>query len=225
MPGRLARAEFCQFGLHKLNTFAQSIPRIINSIIINLCDPCFALFNKGSSEGLDFTMEIIYKWAEECGSVPALPNSISNPSDQAKVCSHLNNILATRRNTNPNFPIILSSAKDKDGFIQMVENDTNIAQILHNTHDKKVRSFRLWAGCMDGAKTTRRNYMKDGKEIELTPTDRRIADEKIRQRLIDTIYTAGVEAALLFELIENNHPKLGSSPNPSLTLLDSYITI
>lgn len=48
---------------------------------------------------------------------------------------------------------------------------------------------------------------KDGKEIELTPTDRRIADEKIRQRLIDTIYKVGVEAALFLELIENNYPK------------------
>jgi hypothetical protein len=54
---------------------------------------------------------------------------------------------------------------------------------------------------MDGAKMTRRNYMKDGKEIELTPTDRGTADEKIRQHLIDTIYKADVE------LIENKHPK------------------
>lgn len=209
MSGRLVRTEFCQFGLHKFNTFTQSIPRRINSIPITLCDPCFTLFNKGSSEGLDFTMEIIYKWAEENGSVPALPNSISNPSDQAKVCSHLNNIVATSRTTNPNFPIVLSSSEEKDKFIQIVENNPNITRILHDTFDKRIRSnisFRLWAGCMDGAKTTRKTYMKGGKEIELTPIDRKIADEKIRQRLSDPIYKTGVEAALFFELIENNHP-------------------
>jgi hypothetical protein len=153
-------------------------------------------------------MEIIYKWAEEKGLVPELPNSISNPSDQAKVCYYLNNIIATTRNTNPNFPFILNSADEKDIFIHMVENDANIARILHDTTDKKVISnisFRLWAGCMDGAKTTREYYMRDNKEIELTPTDRKNADEIIRQRSGNAVYKAGVEAAIFFELIENNH--------------------
>lgn len=68
-------------------------------------------------------------------------------------------------------------------------------QILYDTTDKKSNiTFRLWAGCVDGAKTTREYYMFQGKEIKLTPNDRRIADETIRQESFkDAIYKAGVE--------------------------------
>lgn len=57
---------------------------------------------------------------------------------------------------------------------------------------------------MDGAKTTREYYMFQGKEIKLTPNDRRIADETIRQESFKDAMV-GVEAALFFELIENKH--------------------
>lgn len=209
---RLVNSEFCQFGLHDLNTSARPVPRIICSTIKNLCDPCFALFNKGLSEGWDFTMKIIHNWAEECGPVPRLPNSISNPLIQAKLCYYLNEIINTVRNSiNIEFPTFLNSAADKNGFILTVEKDVNIAQILHDTTDKKVIrnvAFRLWAGCMEGAKTTREKFMSGAKEIELTPNDRSIANQAIRREsLNDVIYKAGVEAALFFELIENKHPK------------------
>jgi hypothetical protein len=210
MSERIVRSRFCQFGLHDFDNFAEPILRNVGSVSINLCDVCFVLFNQGRSKGVDFTMEIIYKWAEERASIPELLNSISKPSDQAKICYYLNKLIETTRNTNPNFPIILNSAEEKGNFIQIVENNANITRTLQDITDKKIISnisFRLWAGCMDGAKMTRETSMKEGKEIGLSPDHRRIADEKIRQRLSDAIYKAGVEAALFFELIENNHPK------------------
>ena len=208
----MVKSEFCQFGLHDLNTSAKPVPRIIYSTIKNLCDPCVVIFSKGISEGWDFTMKIICNWAEECGAAPGLPNSISSPLIQAKLCYYLNErINKTKNSINIEFPIFLNSAADKNGFIQTVEKDSNVTQILHDTTDKKVITniaFRLWAGCMEGAKTTRENYMSGGKEIELTPNDRSIANQTIRQEsLNDVIYKAGVEAALFSELIENKHPE------------------
>jgi len=76
---------------------------------------------------------------------------------------------------------------------------THIIVTFTNEHGSDI-SCRLWAGCMDGAKMTRRNYVRNGKEIELTPPDRRIADEKVQQCSNDAIYKP-----LFFELIENNH--------------------
>ena len=145
---RLVKSEFCQFGLHDLNSSAKPVPRIICSTVENLCDPCFTLYSKGISEGWDYTMKIIYNWAEEYGLVPALPNSISNPLIQAKLCYCLNEVISTVRNSiYIEFPTFLYSAADKESFIQIVDKDTNITQILHDTTDKKVIrniAFRLY---------------------------------------------------------------------------------
>ena len=209
MSVRLVKSEFCQIGLHDPDNSAKPVPRLIGSAVKNLCDSCFTLFNKGRSGGWDFTMKIIHYWTEELGPLPKLPNSISNPLNRAKLSHCLNEIInIAQKSISIEFPTFLSSAADKNSFIQTVEKDANVTQILYDTTDKKSNiAFRLWAGCVDGAKTTREYYMFQGKEIKLTPNDRRIADETIRQESFkDAIYKAGVEAALFFELIENKHP-------------------
>jgi hypothetical protein len=102
--------------------------------------------------------------------------------------------------------------KEKDEFIQIIEeNEDTLQKILYDVlsdTDRKNIALRLWAGCLDAAKTLRDTYVSehnpDGntkKEEHITPKARNTAFTKVDPNAKkDPIYNAGVESAPVWEL-------------------------
>jgi hypothetical protein len=64
-------------------------------------------------------MKIIHKLVGELGPVSKLPNSISNLSNRAKLSRCLNEMINTaQKSISVEFPTFLTSAADKNSFIQ-----------------------------------------------------------------------------------------------------------
>jgi hypothetical protein len=67
--------DSCQSGLHeiKLHLGLLKVPEWN----VNLCDPCYSRITDSIREGEDLTMEILYRWAKECGDIPQVPIPLS----------------------------------------------------------------------------------------------------------------------------------------------------
>jgi hypothetical protein len=205
-------ANQCQSPVHnpgfKLDLFANV--RLNSSLVVHWCSDCMNLIHPQA--GSDPTMKIFHIWAAECGPTPVLPKSLKDNSlKQASLVQYVNvEVLSKHRtNINKDFPSYLRREREKENFIQGLEEDEMLSNFLPDVNkgsERKNIALRLWSGCMDGAKTTRDKFVSGGTEIRLAPDDRREADILIRQEgLTDPIYMSGVEAALFFELVENKH--------------------
>ena len=235
--------EECQSGFHgpelKLNISKISLA---SGHVVTLCNLCFSRIMNAKNYGGDLTMDILYYWAKEYGNVPKLLESLKN--DCLKRChliQFVNDELAKmRRNINQNFPIILLNPDEKDKFIQVSEEDENIAQsILHDVYNYRERKsilLRLWCGCLSAAKECRKIFVSelnpDGtpkKEEPYTPDMRATSFRKIIIPTTneDPIYNAGVEAAAVWELIENAAPDkkmyLEGIPNLDSSPITKYV--
>jgi hypothetical protein len=99
---------------------------------------------------VDLTLDILYLWAKQCGDAPLLPDSLKNGGlKQAEVVEFVNMTLANQRKKNRLFPIILIDLKEKDEFIQIIEeNEDTLQKILYDVlsdTDRKNIALRLWA--------------------------------------------------------------------------------
>src|SRR5215211_7405306 len=207
----------CQSGFHdqKLQRRLAKVPVEGHQSVI-LCDFCLSRIMEAQQEGGDLTMTILYQWAKECGDIPQLPESLR--LDCMKRChlvQFVNQQLLNIRTTNIHFPKILLNPDEKERFIRILEEDEyTIHGVLSNVwsdRERKNIALRLWTGCLCTAKECRRTsvaeHNSDGttrRESPYTPELRAESFEKImmtsRQ---DPIYEAGVEAAPVWELIEN----------------------
>jgi hypothetical protein len=107
---------------------------------------------------------------------------------------------------------------EKVRFIQMLEEDENT---IHNVLDGVLSdnergniALRLWTGCLCAAKECRRTciaeHRPDGTTRRESPYTSHARAESFKKILItsneDPIYEAGVQAAPVWELIENAAP-------------------
>jgi hypothetical protein len=104
----------------------------------------------------------LYNWQRREDSAHQLPESLKHCLERAKLVDFLNNqIVDVRRTTNDVFPIYLTQPTEKKQFIQRMEQDVTIKQILYdvgNGSERKNIALRLWADCLDSAKTLRKMY-------------------------------------------------------------------
>lgn len=66
--------DSCQSGLHDPKLQLGLVK--VAGLNVNLCDPCYRRIEDSISEGKDLTMEILYRWANECGDTPQIPASL-----------------------------------------------------------------------------------------------------------------------------------------------------
>jgi hypothetical protein len=174
---------------------------------------------EAQQEGGDLTMTILYQWAKEFGDIVQLPDSLK--LDRMKRChivQFVNQQLLNVRTTNVHFPKIILDPTEKDRFIRILkENEDTIQSILNDVWNDIERGnivLRLWTGCICAAKECRRTSVSehnpDGtikRESPYTPEMRNASFEKIMiTSSKDPVYEAGVEAAPVWELIENAVP-------------------
>jgi hypothetical protein len=206
----------CRSGHHDPNlqqSYLLDFP-VNHNLTVPLCDQCFCAIMRSKRENVDPTSDIMYLWAKQCGDTKQLPTSLKNNGlKQAEVVEFVNMTLANQRSKNANFPVILTDLSEKDEFIQTIrENKDTLQRIIHDVlsdRDRKNIALRLWAGCLDAAKTLRYAYVSernpDGttkREEPITPQGRHTAftskiDHNAKQ---DPIYNAGVESAPIWEL-------------------------
>jgi hypothetical protein len=131
------------------------------------------------------------------------------------IVQFVNQQLLNIRTANIHFPKILLDPNEKDRFIRILEEDKDTIQsILNDVWNDTERgniALRLWTGCLCAAKECRctsvSEHNPDGtikRESPYTPEMRNESFEKIMiTSSKDPIYEAGVEAAPVWELIEN----------------------
>lgn len=208
--------DVCQSGLHdqKLQRGLVKVPVESGPSVI-LCDFCLSRVMEAQQEGGDLTMTILYQWAKDFGDIVPVPDSLK--LDCMKRCHivAVNQQLLKVRTTNVHFPKIFLQPDKKDRFIRILkENEDTIQSILNDVWSDSERgniALRLWTGCLCAAKECRRTsvseYNPDGtikRESPYTPEMRNKSFEKIMVTSSkDPVYEAGVEAAPVWELIEN----------------------
>jgi len=208
----------CQSGFHD-----QGIPHKLHSQIINfgndimnttLCDVCFSTISEANEKGEDLTMSTIYQWGKELGN-PHLPESLRKCFRNCAEIAHfvngqLNDIRQRMVNCNIFFPYILKSINEKYDFIRSVSMDQitigkNLLDVTRG-NDKGSIALRLYAGCLDAAKSTRDSHNSAIGFIEYTPEKRFAASMTVKAYSDqDPVYAAGAKSALPLELLFNGH--------------------
>jgi hypothetical protein len=184
-----------------------------------LCDFCLSRITEAQQEGGDLTMTILYQWARECSDIPELPDSLKlDCINRCHLVQFVNQQLLKIRTTSIHFPKILMDPDERERFIRILEEDEDtVRSILDNGYsdsERKNIALRLWTGCLCAAKECRRTsiaeHNPDGttkSESQYTPEMRA---ESFKMIMItsreDPIYEAGIEAAPVWELIENRTP-------------------
>jgi hypothetical protein len=209
--------EVCQSGFHDQNLQRRLIKvPVEGGQNVILCDFCLSRIMEAQQQGGDLTMTILYQWARECGDTPKLPDSLKlDCMNRCHLVQFINQQLLEVRTTNIHFPKILMVPDQRERFIQILENDEDtVRSILNNGRGDIERiniALRLWTGCLCASKECRRTsvaeHNPDGttkSEYQYTPEMRAESFKKIMITCHeDPIYEAGVEAAPVWELIEN----------------------
>jgi hypothetical protein len=205
-----------------------------------LCDFCLSRIMEAQEQGGDLTMTILYQWARECGDIPRLPDSLKlDCMNRCHLVQFVNQQLLKIRTTSIHFPKILMNPDERERFIRILEEDEDtVRSILDNGYDdgeRKNIALRLWTGCLCAAKECRRTsvaeHNPDGttkSEYQYTPEMRAESFKKIMiTSCEDPIYEAGVEAAPVWELIENRTPDkkmyLDGIPNLNDSPISKYL--
>jgi hypothetical protein len=205
-----------------------------------LCDFCLSRITEAQQEGGDLTMTILYQWARECGDIPELPDSLKlDCMNRCHLVQFVNQQLLKIRTTSIHFPKILMDPDERERFIQILEEDEDtVRSILDNGYsdsERKNIALRLWTGCLCAAKECRRTsvaeHNPDGttkSESQYTPEMRAESFKKIMATSReDPIYEAGIEAAPVWELIENRTPDkkmyLDGIPNLNESPVTKYL--
>jgi hypothetical protein len=212
--------DVCQSGFHDphLQRRLVKVPVEGGQNVI-LCDFCLSRITEAQQEGGDLTMTILYQWARECGDIPELPDSLKlDCFNRCHLVQFVNQQLLKIRTTSIHFPKILMDPDERERFIRILEEDEDtVRSILDNGYsdsERKNIALRLWTGCLCAAKECRRTsiaeHNPDGttkSESQYTPEMRA---ESFKMIMItsreDPIYEAGIEAAPVWELIENRTP-------------------
>jgi hypothetical protein len=212
--------EVCQSGFHDqhLQRRLVKVPVEGGQSVI-LCDFCLSRITEAQQEGGDLTMTILYRWARQCGNISRLPDSLKlDCINRCHLVQFVNQQLLKIRTTSIHFPKILMDPDERERFIQILEEDEDtVRSILDNGYsdsERKNIALRLWTGCLCAAKECRRTsiaeHNPDGttkSESQYTPEMRA---ESFKMIMItsreDPIYEAGIEAAPVWELIENRTP-------------------
>lgn len=212
--------DVCQSGFHdqKLQRRLVKVP-VESAPSVILCDFCLSRIMEAQKEGGDLTMTILYQWAKEFGDIVKVPDSLRlDCMKRCHIVQFVNQQLLKIRTTNIHFPKILLQPDEKDRFIRILEEDKDTIQsILNDVWNDRERgniALRLWTGCLCAAKECRRTSVSkhnpDGttkRESPYTPDMRTESFGKITMTSSkDPIYEAGVEAAPVWELIENAAP-------------------
>ena len=210
--------DVCQSGFHdqELQSRLVKVPVEGGQRVI-LCDFCLTRMMEAQQQGGDLTMTILYQWAKESGGHDSqVPETlIGDYMKRCHVVQFVNEQLFKIRTTNIHFPKILLHPDEKVRFVRILEEDENTIQsILSDVLNDRERgniALRLWTGCLCVAKECRRTsvaeHNPDGttrRENLYTPEMRAESFEKIMiTSREDPVYEAGVEAAPVWELIEN----------------------
>jgi hypothetical protein len=212
--------DVCQSGFHdqKLQRRLVKVP-VEGGPSVILCDFCLSRIMEAQKEGGDLTMTILYQWAREFGDIIQVPDSLRlDCMKRCHIVQFVNQQLLKIRTTNIHYPKILLQPDEKDRFIRILKEDKDTIQsILNDVWSDRERgniALRLWTGCLCAAKECRRTSVSehnpDGttkRESPYTPEMRTESFEKIMiTSSKDPIYEAGVEAAPVWELIENAAP-------------------
>jgi hypothetical protein len=202
--------DSCQSGLHdsKLHLSLLKFPESN----VNLCDPCYCRITDSILERKDMTMEILYRWAKECGDVPQVPAPLRRDGLKiSELIQFVDQEIGKMRTGNRDFPTILLRPDEKNEFIQILGKDSNtVKRILPCVSNDVLREsicLRGWSGCLDASKMLRDKYVvernPDGstKQEELiSPKMREDAFAEMAIKIQDPIYEAGVKAAVVWQL-------------------------
>jgi hypothetical protein len=112
MTTRSARDSFCEFGYRnpKEHSSHMIYPRA-DLQAKNLCQRCYSLFRNNIDK--DWTTEILYFWAIECGAAPQLPKSIMTPMKRVELVAYLTDQIGIIRNSmNNQFLVFLNESMD-----------------------------------------------------------------------------------------------------------------
>ncbi len=135
--------------------------------------------------------------------------------NRSHLVQFLNQQVLLIRTTNVHFPKILLNPDEKERFIRILEeNKDSMEYVLNDEWSDKERkniALRLWTGCLCAAKECRRTSVSehnpDGTAKRESPYTPEMRAESFKKIMItsreDPIYEAGVEAAPVWELIEN----------------------
>jgi hypothetical protein len=233
--------DACQSGFHdqKLQRRLVRVP-VESAPSVILCDFCLSRIMEAQQEGGDLTMTILYQWAKECGDIPQLPETLRlDCMKRCKLVHFVNQQLLKMRTANIHFPKILLQPDEKDRFIRILEeNEDTIQSILNDVWNDRERvniALRLWTGCLCAAKECRRTsvyeHNPDGTTKRQSPYTPEMRTESFEKIMItsskDSIYEAGVEAAPVWELIENAVPDkkmyLDGIPNLNNSPVTKYL--
>ena len=214
------RMAGCQSGFHdqKLQKKLVKVP-VQSGPNVVLCDFCLSRMIEAQQQGGDLTMAILYQWAKEYNNIPQLPESLRRDClKRSQIVQFVNQQLLRTRTANLHFPKILLDPNEKVRFIQTLEEDENTIQsVLDGVLSDNERgniALRLWTGCLCAAKECRRTciaeHKPDGTTRRESPYTPHARAESFRKIMItsneDPIYEAGVQAAPVWELIENAAP-------------------
>ena len=210
--------DVCQSGFHdqELQKRLVKVPVEGGQRVI-LCDFCLTRMMEAQQQGGDLTMTILYQWAKESGGHDSqVPETLKKDCmNRCHVVQFVNEQLFKIRTTNIHFPKILLHPDERERFVRILEeNEGTIQSILSEIPNDRERgniALRLWTGCLCVAKECRRTsvaeHNPDGttrRENPYTPEMRAGSFEKIMiTSREDPVYEAGVEAAPVWELIEN----------------------
>ena len=233
--------DVCQSGFHdqELQKRLVKVPVEGGQNVI-LCDFCLSRIMEAQQQGGDLTMTILYQWARECGDIPRLPDSLKlDCMNRCHLVQFVNQQLLKIRTTSIHFPKILMNPNERERFIRILEEDEDTVRSIVNNgcsdSERKNIALRLWTGCLCASKECRRTsvaeHNPDGttkSEYQYTPEMRAESFKKIMiTSREDPIYEAGVEAAPVWELIENRTPDkkmyLDGIPNLNNSPVTKYL--
>jgi hypothetical protein len=212
----------CQSGFHSPQLELKKLQLSIEPhLTVILCDFCFCRMMDAIRNNVDLTMDVLYLWAQQCGDILPLPNSLQNNGlQQAKLVKFVNDTLDKVRDKEkqqyklkqPVFPVVILDPESKNEFIRTFEEDENtIQRILNDVPGEKKRKniiIRLWTGGLEAGKILRTTHSSselnpDGspKQIHYDSKKRNEYSTSIEYKASkDPIYRAGVEAASIHEL-------------------------
>jgi hypothetical protein len=208
----------CQSGFHDpvLQKRLVEVP-VEGGQKVVICDFCLSRIMEAQQGGGDLTMTIVYQWAKDFGDILRLPESLKQGCmSRCHIVQFVNQQLLNTRTTNMHFPKILLNPDDKERFIRTL-HDGIIQDILNDVNSDIERTniaLRLWTGCLCVTKECRLSsvteHNPDGtikRETPYTSEMRAASFEKIMSTSQkDPIYKAGMEAAVVWELIVNAVP-------------------
>jgi hypothetical protein len=207
--------DSCQSGLHDPKHHLGLLKFESN---VNLCAHCYRRIIDSIREGEDLTMEILYRWAKECGGIPQVPASLrSDGLKTAELIQFVDQEVGKMRTRNRDFPTILRRPDEKNEFIQTLGEDTNTAkrilECVSNDASRESICLRVWSGCLDTSKMLRDKYVVernlDGstkREEPITAKMREDAFAQIATKIHDPIYQASVKTAVVWQLKVIGHP-------------------